>query len=216
MTEEEWLASGDPIPMVRFLAQKASDRNLRLFLVASARLVWDRVPEGEMRDAVDVSERYADGLTAVEQINDYRGRFYRYFMPGAPPERTEWLRSRDNWPIFTLVRMTTYPDAMVQTLPGNENWRDEIRAYHPFLPPFLRDIFGNPFRPVTADLAWLTSTVVALARSIYDERAFDRLPILADALQDAGCDSADVLDHCRSDGPHVRGCWVVDLVLGKS
>jgi hypothetical protein len=79
----------------------------------------------------------------------------------------------------------------------------------------LRDIFGNPFRPVTADPSWLTSTVVALARGIYDDRAFDRLPILADALQDAGCDHADILAHCRSDDPHARGCWVVDLLLGK-
>jgi hypothetical protein len=63
--------------------------------------------------------------------------------------------------------------------------------------------------------AWLTSTVIALAKGIEDERAFDRLPILADALQDAGCDNADILDHCRGPGPHVRGCWVVDLVLGK-
>jgi hypothetical protein len=80
----------------------------------------------------------------------------------------------------------------------------------------LRDIFGNPFRPVTADPAWLTSTVVALARGIYDERALDRMPILADALQDAGCDHADLLDHCRDPhAAHVRGCWVVDLLLGK-
>ncbi|VTU02814.1 Uncharacterized protein (Fragment) OS=uncultured bacterium PE=4 SV=1 [Gemmataceae bacterium] len=77
------------------------------------------------------------------------------------------------------------------------------------------DIFGNPFRVVAIDPQWLTSDVLALARGIYDERAFDRMPILADALQDAGCDSADVLDHCRGPGPHVRGCWVVDLVLGK-
>jgi hypothetical protein len=80
----------------------------------------------------------------------------------------------------------------------------------------LRDIFGNPFRPVACDTAWLTSDVIALACGIYDERAFDRTPILADALQDAGCDSADVLDHCRGAGPHVRGCWVVDLLLGKA
>ena len=80
----------------------------------------------------------------------------------------------------------------------------------------LFDIFGNPFRPVAIDPDWLTSTVVALARGIYDDRAFDRLPILADALQDAGCENADVLTHCRGDGPHVRGCWVVDLLLGKT
>ncbi|MBX3398315.1 MAG: hypothetical protein KF873_06205 [Gemmataceae bacterium] len=80
----------------------------------------------------------------------------------------------------------------------------------------MRDIFGNPFRPVAVDPAWLTSTAVAIAQGIYDDRAFDRLPILADALQDAGCENADILAHCRSEGPHVRGCWVVDLVLGKS
>jgi hypothetical protein len=79
----------------------------------------------------------------------------------------------------------------------------------------IRDIFGNPFRPVTADPSWLSSTVVALAEGIYADRAFDRLPILADALQDAGCDDAEVLDHCRGGGTHVRGCWVVDLLLGK-
>ena len=65
------------------------------------------------------------------------------------------------------------------------------------------------------DPAWLTSTVVSLAQPIYAERAFDRLPILADALEDAGCDNADTLTHCRSEGPHVRGCWALDLVLAK-
>ena len=80
----------------------------------------------------------------------------------------------------------------------------------------IREMFGNPFRPVSLDPAWLTSTVVALAQGIYEERAFDRMPILADALQDAGCDNDDVLSHCRGNGPHVRGCWVVDLILGKT
>jgi len=79
----------------------------------------------------------------------------------------------------------------------------------------VKDIFGNPFRPVAVDRSWLTSTVVSLAQGIYADRAFDRLPILADALQDAGCENADVLGHCRGPGPHVRGCWVVDLLLGK-
>jgi hypothetical protein len=82
----------------------------------------------------------------------------------------------------------------------------------------LHDIFGNPFRPVTiapALLRWNDRTLVSLAQSIYDDRAFDRLPILADALTDAGCDDERILAHCRSEGPHVRGCWVVDLILGK-
>jgi hypothetical protein len=80
----------------------------------------------------------------------------------------------------------------------------------------LNCIFGIPPRRRPPEPGWLTSTVVELARGIYADRAFDRLPILADALQDAGCENADVLDHCRGPGPHARGCWVVDLVLGLS
>jgi hypothetical protein len=73
----------------------------------------------------------------------------------------------------------------------------------------------NPFRPITFATAWRTSTVVALARQMYESRDFGAMPILADALQEAGCENAAILDHCRDGGPHVRGCWVVDLVLGK-
>ncbi|OAI54111.1 hypothetical protein AYO44_15430 [Planctomycetaceae bacterium SCGC AG-212-F19] len=79
----------------------------------------------------------------------------------------------------------------------------------------LREIFGNPFRPMTVDPAWRTATVISLAQAIYDERAFDRMPILADMLEDGGCTDTDILGHCRAGGAHVRGCWVVDLVLGK-
>lgn len=79
----------------------------------------------------------------------------------------------------------------------------------------LRDIFGNPFRPVSPNSAWLTDTVLSLAQDIYDKQAFDRLPILADALEEAGCDDADILGHCRERGNHVRGCWPIDLLLGK-
>jgi hypothetical protein len=80
----------------------------------------------------------------------------------------------------------------------------------------LHEVYGNPFRPVTTDPSWLTPAVTALARGMYESRDFSAMPILADALQDAGCDNDDILNHCRGPGPHVRGCWVVDLVLGKS
>jgi hypothetical protein len=65
-------------------------------------------------------------------------------------------------------------------------------------------------------LTWNDGTVIKIAQAIYNERAFERLPILADALEDAGCDNADILRHCREPGEHMRGCWVVDLLLGKS
>ena len=84
------------------------------------------------------------------------------------------------------------------------------------LSQLVRDIFGNPFRPITFDPAWRTSDVMLLGNGIYAERAFDRMPILADALQDAGCDSDDLLNHLRdANATHVRGCWALDLVLGK-
>jgi hypothetical protein len=81
----------------------------------------------------------------------------------------------------------------------------------------VRDIFGTlPLRPVYVDPSWRTDTAMTLARTIYESREFSAMPILADALQDAGCGNEDILNHCRGPGPHVRGCWVVDLVLGKS
>jgi hypothetical protein len=86
------------------------------------------------------------------------------------------------------------------------------RLYHVQL---IRDIFGNPFHPVTFSSEWRTDTALSLARAMYESRDFSALPILADAVQDAGCTNDDILNHCRGPGPHVRGCWCVDLVLSK-
>ena len=80
----------------------------------------------------------------------------------------------------------------------------------------IRDIFGNPFRPVAFDPAWRTEHTVGMAAKMYDDREFAAMPILADALEEAGCEHADILAHCREPGVHVRGCWVVDHLLGKS
>jgi len=100
-----------------------------------------------------------------------------------------------------------HPKAMVKTDAKNE----QLLQGH-----YLRDIFGNPFRPIAFDPSWRSDTAVSLAKHIYESRDFSAMPILADALQDAGCDSADILGHCRdANQVHVRGCWVVDLVLEK-
>jgi hypothetical protein len=103
------------------------------------------------------------------------------------------------------------PSYKVAAVLGKRVWWSEAESQA----SVLRDIFGNPFRPVAFSTAWRTDTAVALARQMYEAREFGAMPILADALQDAGCDSDAILDHCRGPGPHVRGCWVVDLVLGK-
>jgi hypothetical protein len=105
--------------------------------------------------------------------------------------------------------LTGYFDAC-PVLPGQDPAIMEVRA------ATIRDIFGNPFRPVSFSDHWRADTAVSLARQMYESREFSAMPILADALQDAGCDDAGVLDHCRDPKQvHVRGCWVVDLVLGK-
>jgi hypothetical protein len=86
---------------------------------------------------------------------------------------------------------------------------------HPAQAALLRDIFGNPFRPVAVELSWLTPHVVGVARAVYDGRLFGDLPVLADALEEAGCKDGELLEHCRGAGPHVLGCWALDAVLGR-
>ncbi len=100
----------------------------------------------------------------------------------------------------------------VETIHQNAARADERKAQA----DIVRDLFSDQFRPVVPDHAWFTSDVMALATNIYDNRAFEHMPILADAIQDAGCDSKDVLNHCRANMAHARGCWVIDLVLGKA
>jgi hypothetical protein len=98
-------------------------------------------------------------------------------------------------------------------------WEGVFSAERKAQAGLLRDILGNPFHPTAIDpgvRSWGDGTVVHLARSVYDDRAFDRLPILADALEEAGCTDTDLLTHCRGPGPHVRGCWPVDAILGKT
>ena len=193
MTEHEWLTATDPEPMLEFLSGKASDRKLLLFCAACARWNSD-LREGKDREdqltRIEVHEKYADGLVGNA---DYR-RLFSHIRSDTLPE----------WP-WEWARLWTKQADRTAAPPFPLSERSNM----------LRDVLGNPFRPVAVDPAWRTSTVVALARGIYDEKAFDRMPILADALQDAGCDNDDVLSHCRGGGPHVRGCWVVDLLLGK-
>jgi hypothetical protein len=109
---------------------------------------------------------------------------------------------------YLNIRLRTGPTAQAATC---EHLKFQTQA--------LRDLVGNPFRPVSISpswLAWNDGAVRKMAQAIYDARTFDRLPLLADALEDAGCTDGDILSHCRTPGEHVRGCWVVDLLLGKS
>ncbi|HVK07600.1 MAG TPA: hypothetical protein VM597_02370 [Gemmataceae bacterium] len=204
MTEAEWLACTDPTPMLAFLRGKASDRKLWLFGCACWRAVWDDKWPRRSRHVVYVAESFADGRATDGDLN-----LSRYLALQAAQHVEEYpSRNRLFFAADTALRGEPLFINLCNVFQDDEQMR-------PVGQSLLRDIFGNPFRPVAADPAWLTSTAVSLARIIYEDRAFDRLPILADALEDAGCDNTDLLAHCRGDGPHVRGCWAVDLVLGK-
>jgi hypothetical protein len=216
VTESEWLAATDPTPMLEFLRDKVSDRKLRLFVVASIRTDWHRIDSDEVRRAVHVAEQYADGLTTHSQLRDNRN-----LMAGLWDDLYDRSRHRGMFldtelRICALTLAATLSDQMLLRISERPHSRVHGRGLTEETQlPCLRDIFGNPLRPVTSEPSWLTSTVRSLSDGIYQDRAFDRLPILADALQDAGCDNDDVLGHCRSEGPHVRGCWVIDLLTGR-
>ena len=224
MTEAEWLACTQSGPMLGFLGSKATQRKLRLFGVACCRLNWDTLTDQRLRDAVEIAEHFADG-----RVDENRRSAAEIGVMDALEE--EYDGELDY--IFTLARdvlslVATRPYLSVDAIrcslstahwalignaeAGYQEFGCDVEADHIEI---LRDIFGNPFRPVTVDPAWRTSTVLVFARQVYESRDFSVMPILADALQDAGCDYPEILDHCRGPGPHVRGCWVVDLVLAK-
>lgn len=117
-----------------------------------------------------------------------------------------------------LLALACLAEAATNRNPFDDDWWHDYASKAPWPgDELLRCVFGNPFLPfVFFSPDWLTPGVVELARSMYDGREFGRMPALGEALKDAGCRNQDMLDHCRSQTPYVRGCWVVDLILGMS
>jgi hypothetical protein len=216
MTEAEWLACDDPLRILEFLRGKVSDRKLRLLACANCRLLWKWMADQRSQQAVVVAERLSDGLASEEErSNAFAASFEAATLDEYedPEDETIYLRSMT----AAYAHNAVWDEAFVAAHANSPSVSPELTGLSDTLPlHLLRDIFGNQFRPATLNPAWLTSDVRALAEGIYAGRAFDRMPILADALQDAGCDNPDILSHCRDTAlTHVRGCWVVDLVLGK-
>jgi hypothetical protein len=144
----------------------------------------------------------------VAHVNNAVGRVHRTKEAGREGVNRA---SREAWATNQVLKEIEFEDS-VNFL---ERLRLHINAELAHQAAMLRDIFGNPFRPIAHDRSWLTSTVLALAHQMYDTRDFSAMPTLADALQEAGCDNIDILNHCRGPGPHVRGRFVVDQLLGK-
>ena len=218
MTEAEWLTCTDPMPMLAFLRTKVrvSDRKVLLFNAACCCFVWHLLGDRQHRKLVRLVEHYADSQATEGAIEKARRDAY-YASAG---ERRPAVRSAQ-----LAAGSATSPGAVSRVI----EWVSEafVLEDEDLMAPVertplhavLRDIISNPFRPSPllppTVLAWHDRTICRIAEGIYVERTFDRLPILHDALLDAGCDDETILSHCRSEGPHVRGCWVIDLILGK-
>jgi hypothetical protein len=238
MTEQEWLMCADPTPMYWFLRakiyppkdwslqSKISPRKGQLFALACCRRIWHLLDEGK-REKVERAERSVDN-----RIVPSRGENSAHGIQCNFP---------DYHMVETVVRLAVdyathpYPDPdgaarnasgalawgfagsnrLVNGLDSAQHISDAERRVQAQL---FRDICGNPFRTHSIDEVWLDwngGTIRALSHTISDEAAFDLMPILADAVEDAGCDNAEILEHCRGPGPHVLGCWVLDLLLAK-
>jgi hypothetical protein len=225
MTESEWLACYDVRTLLKYLENKSSDRKMRFFTCACCRRVWHLINDERSRHTVEIVEQFADGKATEEDLNAaHQAALAGYRSAGsqitgesqaseavweAASERA-WSRRREAQNVAWWVAHRSAAAAAKTVL-----WHTERTAQA----ALIHDIFGNPFRPVAVDPAWLRwndGTVGKLAQAVYDDRRFADLPILADALEDAGCTDPAVLAHCRAGGEHVRGCWVVDLLLGKT
>ena len=193
--------------MLEALRGKASDRKLRLLACACCRRGWPLLADERSRQAVEVAEQYADGIV--------NGRGLRFAFSCAADA-------------FAYAASAHTADAQAAAGAANAA-RPEAGYYARYVTPRkehpgpLRDLFGPlPFRPVTVSPGWQAPQVVAQAQAAYDERELPagtldptRLAVLADALEEAGCTDQTVLEHLRGAGPHARGCWAVDLLLGK-
>jgi hypothetical protein len=234
MTEAQWLACDDPGPMLEFLRGRASERKLRLFGCATCRDLDPSLSASEAaRVAVAVVERYVDGEATRAELDAAcaaaREATYAYFRQRALTGQPDSIEERRVAMLARIARWAAegrHPvgEMRVAVVANDPNcwesvgvegrWRRLVRL--------LREVFGNPFGPATCDPAWRTPDAVALAQAAYDERHLPagtldaaRLAVLADALEGAGCSDRAMLSHLREPGPHVRGCWVVDLILDR-
>jgi hypothetical protein len=196
-----------------------SDRKWRLLNCACCRTLWPLLGKARCQDLVEKSEMYADRqLTTAKQREAaslaetlYHSRlddFTRRIIGAA------WGTLDENASESAFEVIQTVAEVL-ENQPDPTSRLVDPSSFKARVCDWIRDIFGNPWHRWRAPIPWLSSTVGSLAHAIYEERVFSNMPILADALEDAGCDNAEILGHCRESKEHVRGCWVVDLILGK-
>jgi hypothetical protein len=231
MTADEWErepSSGQLIEQIKRsarLSPKARGRKCRLAALTILRefMAGESIPE--LTALVEAVDEWCEGRGSMADV-DRAVAAVTLAMTNPPPELpvpevfTNWHLMHNhlaNVEAVASLRAVASATQAAHRPPGPHDFTAPLPPFVAVQCRILRDIFGNPFRPVAFDPAWRTTDAVALARQMYDSRDFGLMPILADALQDAGCDSNELLNHCRgAEQVHVRGCWVIDLVLGKA
>jgi hypothetical protein len=243
MTEAEWLAGTDLAAHVRFASERLSPRRQRLLAVAFCRAAAHLFNEPELDEALVGIDHFADDIAtpgAVERVRqrcrDIAQQSYELYRTsvdrGVTDGLEDYVRSELAWSVSYATNnpvpvaevgakvATTLAQALTKTVVlvpvASAAYDAAIAEQMCVMRSVVWEVTGNPFRSAAFSAEWRTDTAVAIARQVYESREFSAMPILADALQDAGCDNDDVLNHCRDTSlGHVRGCWVVDGVLGK-
>jgi hypothetical protein len=233
MNEETWLTTSDLDAMLACPGVLCDDRLRRLFACACCRRLWSILRQENCRAAICTAESYADEQASLEELRAGLTALRKERARAAV--RTKWEYALSAAINAASEKVEPYPGstaALVQAAvgwPARWLYNDGTPTPRAELPPvvyeellaqcaLLRDIAGNPYRRVELDpslLQWSDGTIRKVAQAIYEDAAFDELPVLADALEEAGCSEATLLEHCRSAGPHVRGCWAVDLLLAR-
>jgi hypothetical protein len=239
MTEQEWLEGTNLTAMKRFVVGKISERKRRLFGCACCRRMWHLLSDERSQRAVTVAEEYADGRTSRADLREAQMRA-QAVNKGSPwgicdeivgirraaqaaarctqanAIEAGWGASNEAARMAASFYLWSSPDD-----PGSGPrgaWQMAFEAEEAEQAALLRELVGNPFRPVLVESSWLLwgdAAVVKVAQGIYEGQRYQDLPVLADALEEAGCDNPDLLGHLRRRDGHARGCWALDLVLGR-
>jgi hypothetical protein len=220
MNKENWSACANAWDMLESLRGKASERKLRLLACAFCRRISHLLTPEDYSD-LELGEKVAEGLLPVDSpvVTDARNRRY-----GTPPFPASMVAAKAPLLVNPFLAAgagaSSASDALADSSDGSKESTARLAcklAEQKEQAGLVRDVFGHLYFSGKVDSSWLRwndGMVPDLARSIYKRRRFEDMPILHDALLDAGCDNQDILDHCESPGPHVRGCWVLDQILG--
>jgi hypothetical protein len=220
MTEQKWLDEENLFVLLDATPIRQAERKIRLFGCACCELVDRWLIHPRARKALDRAYQYADGLLSDTSLSRWASEIWEVCtsnsLKGSNKANQQALQmiahvcGSRNHADYRFVGHLLFVHEVFDSF--DETF---VPTTRPLALALFRDIFGNPFRRTHFDPSWGTSNVLDIARTIYEEKTFDHMPILADALVDAGCNNEDILNHCHGSTPHVRGCWVVDWILGK-